>query len=545
MTSTYRPAMRSLLVLLCSLVVILGLPVSWGAAGEAPLPEAAGSTATAPTTAPIAVRVAYIPIDGEIEPGRAAYFTKKLKEAQDQGMTHVVVHLTTPGGRLDSAMEMLQAALNVMKNKPRLIAFVDSHSLSAGSLIAYGHDEILLTSTSIIGDIGVIMQKGDGTIEYAPEKMETVVRALLRNTAQNRGWDEARLQKMTARNQELYRFDLPAAGADTVAALGSDTAAVVAAGSATRSIYVIEDDLPKFLADHPTVKTEQKTMILGKDRLISYTAQEAVGQGMATALVSDLDGVYARLGVTKAAVTDLSPTSAEKTAWWLAGFAPLLIAAAMLFVFLEFKMPMGGLWLVLAGVAGVLFFVCQFYLDLATYLEVVLILLGLGLIITELFFFPFGGLIAGIGGLSLVSGLVLAFVKTGTQFEFSSEGWGEQMVSGAGQASLSLIIVVAGFTMLLLSLHKIAVRVGLADAAAIDGSSAGQVEASARGQVGQRAVAATPLRPSGQVRIDDRLVDASAQHGEFIDAGETVVIVAAQFGSLVVRRDDAATGGTT
>jgi membrane-bound ClpP family serine protease len=196
-------------------------------------PEAA-STATP--------RVGYLPINGAIDQGKAAYFKRALAKAKEQHLTHVVVHLTTPGGELGAGMEMLNACLDTPKDAPRLIAFVDDHSLSAGSLIAYGHDEILVTAKAMLGDIGVITMSSDGKIEYLPEKIETVVRTLLRNAAQNRGWDQAKLVKMTARTQELYRFDL----------------------GAGKQAYVIEDDLGTWLAAHPEIKGESKVLTLGK-----------------------------------------------------------------------------------------------------------------------------------------------------------------------------------------------------------------------------------------------------------------------------------------
>ena len=64
------------------------------------------------------------------------------------------------------------------------------------------------------------------------------MRAHFRTISEVNGWDAAKLLKMTARNQELYRFDL-----------------------ADRKHFVIEDDLGTFLSDHPEAKTEQKLKI--------------------------------------------------------------------------------------------------------------------------------------------------------------------------------------------------------------------------------------------------------------------------------------------
>ena len=91
---------------------------------------------------------------------------------------------------------------------------------------------------------------------------------------------------MTARNQSLYRFDL-AAGPQ----------------------WVLEDDLAIFLAAHPDADDKKKVEILGKDRLLSYTAKEAVTEKMATGLVKNIDEVYRSLGATSTNVLDLRPTT--------------------------------------------------------------------------------------------------------------------------------------------------------------------------------------------------------------------------------------------
>lgn len=468
-------------------------------------------------------KVGYIPIEGVIDGTKAAYFKRSLKAAEDRGLTHVVVHFTTPGGELGAGMEMLNAALSVPQDKPRLIAFVDDHSLSAGSLVAYGHDEVLVTSKALLGDIGVITQGSDGKIEYLPEKIETVVRSLLRNAAQHRGWDEAKMVKMTARNQELYRFTVPA-----VAASASGEAVPA------KDVFVIQDDLGTWLAAHPDIKSESKVLVLGVDRLLSYTARDAVAQGMATAQVADLDAAYKRIGVATADVIDLSPTSIERTAWSLSGFAPILAALALLLVFLEFKIPMGGLWLVLAAFVGAGFFVCQFYQDLASSLEVVIIVVGLILILVEVFAFPLGGLLAGSGALLVVLGLVLSFMPTATQFQPSTDGWGTMAVSAVWQSLSAVIVLTIGTVLMIAALPKIALKTGLADAAAITGTSGGALEAEAATLVGTRGIAHTILRPGGQIRIGQRIVGAVSSDGGFIAEGAAVEVTAVLYGELVV-----------
>jgi membrane-bound serine protease (ClpP class) len=519
-------------LILLLLACLLSLP-NLAAAEAGASASASAVAATAAEARPAATPVAYLPIDGPIDSGRARFFKRALAEAKTKGARTVVVHLTTDGGKLESGREMLLEALNVGADGPRLVAFVDNRAYSAGSLIAYGHHEILLTPQATIGDIGVIMMKQDGTIEYAPEKIETVVRTLLRSAGQNRGWNTAKLAKMVAREQVLWQIDR----------------------DGTRE-WVIGDDLPAFLARHqelrrdgdfivsgPATAAEAKTAesrryghaVLGEDRLLSYTAQGAVDDGMATALVADLDAVYARLGTSKDAVISLAPSTTESVSWTLAEFAPLLAALAVIFLILEFKTPGVGIWATLAVVCGAAFFVCQFYMELASYVEVVLVVLGVGLVLAELFLLPTGGWLAIAGGLLMAAGFVLAFMPDISQFDPKTPEWGGNFAGALFRSLLALTAITVAAVLTIIALPRMALRTGLATATAIDGTSAAPLEHDLAALAGQRGTASSDLTPSGRVAVGGREVGAASEHGEFIRAGAAVVVVGVHFGELVVR----------
>lgn len=494
------PAMRLPLLLLTALALL--------AAGE-------GASAARP-----AGSVAYIKIDGAIEPGRAEYFKQSLERAKQAKVATVVVHLTTDGGLVRSGEDMLKAALNAPEGM-RLVAYVDNRAYSAGSLIAYGHHEVWLAPSATIGDVGVIMIKQDGTMEYAPEKGETVVRTLMKLASQHRGWDKAKLLKMVALNQELYRFDFPPEPG--------------ASATAPRSVFVIEDDLNTWLSAHPEVAKQDKVLVLGKDRLISYAAAEAVKESMATGLVDDLDGLFSKLGTSKAQVLDLSPSRSEEIAWVLAGFAPLLAAAAVLFLVLELKAP-SGIWATLAVICGVLFFACQFYLQLSNYWEVLLIVAGIGLVVADLLWLPTGGMLSLAGGALALTGLLLAFMPDAGQFEVGSGDWDGALASALKQAALAMVVAAAGTVVAMLSLPRFAARSGMAAMGDI-GATAADAAAEPAGlpAAGRRGSARTDLRPGGAVLVDGREFGATSEHGAFIAAGTPVEVVGMSFGELVVR----------
>jgi membrane-bound serine protease (ClpP class) len=472
--------------------------------------------ATAPGPAAAAGKAALIVLDTEIDGRTARYLHRALRQAREAGVGTVVTQITSPGGEVGACLDIVEELLAYNRqagdHPARLVAFVDGMAWSGGALTAYAHKQIYLTPGAHIGDIGIITIGADGKIEYLPEKIESPMRAQFRTLAEANGWDAAKLQKMTARNQELYRFDL-----------------------ADGKHFVIEDDLGKFLADHPEVKSEQKVLVLGKDRFISYTAAEAVADGMATGIAKDLDGLWATLGVDRAQVIDLRPTSVERVSWAISGYAAILASLAVLCVIMELKTPGLGLWAVLASVFGTAFFVCQYYQDLAGNVELVLVALGVLAMVAELFFLPTGGFL-GFGGLAAACiGLVMAFMPDEVQFSFGSADFGNALLAAMRQSLLALIVVTAGIAMLIRALPRSRAMRRIAATAEISGTSAGALESSAATLVGRRVKALSDLRPIGQVEIDGDAVSASSEHGEFIAGGATVEIVAMRFGEAIVR----------
>ena len=493
-------------------------------------------------------RVGYVRIEGVIDRLQSRYLARALADARAAGVRTIILHLDTDGGEVHYAREMFRAVLAGGTapagreldssepgrgseteaadegpdaggpDSPRMIAFVDFRALSAGAMIAYAHHEIYLTEGASIGDIGVIYRGPDGKIEYAPEKIETVVRTLLAQAAEQRGWPRGPLLKMTARNQNLYRITPP----------GGETT------------YVIEDDFATWLADHPEVDREDPAQVVvyrGHDRLLTLTGREAVALGMATGLADDLPSLYAHLGLEPDEVVDLRPGAAERTANWLAGLAPILMGLALLLLFFEINTPGVGIWALLAAVFGSLFLFAQYYLDLVEHFEVALLVLGLALIAVEVLVLPLGGLFAIGGALCLLAGAVLAFLPNELDLVPSDPNFQDALFDAALQGGLALAVAGGGVLLLVKVLpHASRLKSRLTVQAEISGTSDG----AGPSLVGRTGRAEGMLRPAGTVVIGRTHHSARAEHGTWIAAGEPVEVVAAELGELVVRATNSA-----
>ena len=470
--------------------------------------------------------VGYAKISGLINRLRFRYLQRVIEDAKSQGLDTVVVHIDTDGGEVYYARQMFKLILDQERDGPLMVAYVDFRAISAGAMIAYAHDAIYIMETASIGDIGVIFQAPGGEMKYAPEKVETVVRTLLVQAAEQRGWSKGLLLKMTARNQNLYRVTHKD---------GSH-------------VYVIQDDLPDFLARHPDIDEENDQQVIiyrGEDRLLTLTGLEASKLGMATALVEDLEGVYRQLDIEPDSVTDMSPLGVERTAWLLSGVAPLLAGLAFLFVLFELKTPGVGLFAILGLICGGLFLVSQYYLDMAENVEVVLIALGIVLLAVEFFTLIGGGLIGLAGGGLAFTGLVLSFLPNEFEYDFSDGLFQDALTDAALSSLFSVAVLAVGMIAFIYLIPRSALRHRLAVTASVTATSAGALEASTAELVGRLGSASQALRPSGTITLDGQAFSARVEHGIYLDAGQVVEVIRVEFGELVVRGVDSDSAGKT
>ena len=460
--------------------------------------------------------VGYMEIDDIIDRFSDRYLARVIEQARAEDIDTLLVRIDTDGGEVLHARSMFKRILDLESDGIRTVAFVDFRAISAGALIAYAHEEVYLSETASIGDIGVVFQSPEGEIKYAPEKFETVVRTLLVQAAEQRGWNRGMLLKMTAHKQSLYRVTLPDGAVD----------------------YVIEDDLPEFLARHPGIDRDDPTQVLvyrGPDRLLTLTGLEAVRFAMASGNAADLDAMHERLGVSTDDIVDLAPRGTERAAWALSRFAPALAGLAVLFLLFELKTPGVGLWAGLAALLGAGFLLAQYSLDLIENFELLLIVIGLGLVVAEMFTMVGGGLLAALGAAIGLTGLVLGFLPNELPLDFGDPIFLDALMEAAFGGATSVGIVVAGFVLAIRFLPRTSLHRRIAVQGAVTATSAGDIEDRAASLLGMRGTATEGLHPSGTVRIGGEPIRARAEHGAYIQDGAAVEVVSIEFGEVVVR----------
>ena len=127
-----------------------------------------------------------IDIRNEIGSGVSSYISQGILLAEEAGADAIVFDVDTPGGRVDSAVNIIRA---IQGTEIPTVAFVNRQAISAGAMISAACSQIVMTSGGTIGDSAPVNIQG----QEAGEKAISYIRATIRATAerQNRNPDIA------------------------------------------------------------------------------------------------------------------------------------------------------------------------------------------------------------------------------------------------------------------------------------------------------------------------------------------------------------------
>lgn len=401
-----------------------------------------------------------VPVEGLIDKALARYIDRALADADEAGAVAVIFHVDTFGGLVDAADAIRKSILDA---SIPTVAFIDRNAASAGALISYANDRIVMASGSSIGAATVVEGVGG---EAAPDKYQSYMRSQMRATAEANGRDPA-----------------------------------IAAA-------MVDPDL-----EVPGVSE--------KGKVLTLSSKEALGFGVADAIIDDLDAVIANLGLEGRSTVAHSATRTEKVLRFLV--SPVIQSILMLMMmgglYFELQTPGVGFAGSMALVGAAMFFAPHYAIGLVESWEVILFIVGVVLIGVELFVIPGFG-VAGIAGIvSVVAALLFGLIpNVGLDFPEASE-----MTS----AVTTLAVTLALFIVLLFSLGRYLPKSSRFNKLVLEPSltgAAGYLSSYSNDAImGRTGVAVTPLRPSGTAEIDGERVDVVSR-GEFIPAGAAVEV---------------------
>jgi hypothetical protein len=276
------------------------------------------------------------------------------------------------------------------------------------------------------------------------------------------------------------------------------------------------------------------TQVVASDQLLTVKAPEAVGYGLTTAVIANDQQLKAYFGAQQ--LTRYDETWSEKLVRFLVSgpVRGVLIVVFLIALFLEISAPGLGVFGATALVALAILVGAPYLVGMAGWWEILLIVVGLVLVMAELFVIPGLG-IAGIAGtMCVLAGLIGTFVSGDLAGRGQPELW-------TGVVTTLTSFFAAGVIIWFISrqMHTIPVvnRIVLRAELTTDGGAASAMGSRPRAlEPGDLGVVETDLRPAGRVNFEGRLVDVKSV-GPFIEKGAPVRVVSV--GRFVIEVEEA------
>ncbi len=475
-------------------------------------------------------RAAFITCNEMVDEGLFESIKRRTEQAIAEGCDYLVYEIDTFGGRVDSAYNIWSYILQDINKREGLhtIAYVRTKAISAGALISVSCQNIVMKENTQIGDCAPISMGGE--LEGVErEKVESPLRSFFATAAQANGYPEGLLKAMVTIGIEVWRVKNLETGDYE---------------------YFESDMLPD---DGTKYDLEGKKRIDSDEHLLTLSAAQALEYGISQATVQGSDdgareGVLAFLEARDgvAIVRPLSyyqPNWSEQMVRWVTSPAVsgILMLIGMLGIYIEIKTPGIGLPAAIAVIAFGILFGSKFLIGMANWWEIGVFILGVLLLLVEIFAIPGFG-VAGILGIVLIFfGLIAMMVNNPPDrlpIPVSPMDW-EQLQSYMISMFLGLLgfIIVAFFLARYLPGLPVARRLILAsEDSPIEVRSGGfaRPSESVGVTVGQVGITTSTLRPCGIAEFDDTRLDVISQ-GELIEPGRKVQVVAIEGNEVIVR----------
>ncbi len=433
------------------------------ALGLAGLTLAAGAQEAA---APRSGHVNVARISGSINPASSDYLQKAIAQSEEEGAAALLIELDTPGGLVASTKDIIQAMLNARVPIIVYVAPQGAWAGSAGTFITMAAHVAAMAPGSSIGaahPVGIgggappAGEEGEGSRDYAAEKAENLLSAYIESIAEERG-----------RNVEW-------------------------ASKAVRESTAITADEAVELKVVDLVAVDRADLL----RQVEGRTVELVGDPVTLAVAEARQETLEMPLLTRVLNVITDPN-----------VAVLLLLAGLLGLYIEFNQP--GILIpgILGAVCLVLALIAMQILPFS-WVGLLLIVVGIGLLAAEVFVTSYGLLFAG-GVICFLIGGSMLFDRP----ELSD-------------------LTVSFWSVLVPAVGALGLFAGLVVFAVARTLRRGQV-AGVEELVGMEGVAQTALDPDGTVFIHGELWRARAE--EAIEAQERVEAVAVRGLELTVRR---------
>lgn len=407
-------------------------------------------------------------IESEIDLSMAPYIRRVVNEAEKNNASAIIFRINTFGGRVDAATQIKDAILN---SKVKTIAFIDKRAISAGALIALSCEKIVMVPGASMGASTVVDQSG----QKQSEKYQSYMRSEMRSTAEKNG----------------RRTD-------------------IAQGMVDETIVVtdMQDDSTK---------------------LITLTSEEAVKYKMADTILANMEEVEKTFGIENAEEVSIGASWAESFVRFLNNpiISSLLIMIGLLGIFTEIKMGVWGLPGTIAVIALGLFFGSSYILELATIIDIVIFVLGVILLLLEIFVIPGFGFVGILGIGLMIAGLFLGLIPDFQLYDTSIFSTAIIQLAAVFVATAIFIFFMSKFLPKVNAWNRLILHEN------ISSKSGYAAKANFDHLVGKEGTALTDLRPAGTAIIEGNRIDVVTE-GNYVTHDSPIVVKSVEGSKIVV-----------
>ena len=480
-----------------------------------------------PGTDPNSVKAAVIDCKGMIDDGLFRSLKRRSQIALDDGAEYLIFEIGTYGGFLQSADDISKYFIHDLGKKAHTVAYVTTEAISAGAMISVSCRDIIMKENTTIGDCAPITT--GGKLEGVErEKAESFTRAAFMRAAEANGYPPALLKAMVSMQIEVYRVKNIQTG---------------------EYEFFEKEGLPK---DPNVYELDTKELIVKNDEILTLTASKALEYGIARAVVKDLDGALDFLA-KRDNVTFIGKPILLETNWseemvrWLnsPGVMAVLVLLALLGVYMELSTPGLGLPGLVAIICFAVIIGSKYLIGLANWVEILVFIVGILLLLVEIFVLPGFG-IAGVAGIICIFvGLFGMLIKNPPgKFPWPQTDFGWSFFTNG---ILSIVVGIIGFGILAAILSKYLPRMQFLSGLILIPNVSGRVnqkismtaapaEKTLNVNVGDRGLVVSTLRPAGRAKFGDAIVDVVAE-AEFLGKGTNIRIIKISGNKVVVKKE--------
>ncbi|MFZ4082404.1 MAG: SDH family Clp fold serine proteinase, partial [Pirellula sp.] len=430
--------------------------------------------------------------------------TRSIRAIDDainnQGADLVLIQLDSPGGNLDDSIRLAYRLAQIPSDKAEVVVFVSEHARGDAALIALAADALYMAPNAVLGT------GGEASINSAAIEQRKTSFLELAGLCNREPGDMVGLAQPDA---TIHAFQ-------------------AADGRQLRTV-------PNWIVDDPA------RPLWAKGKAIDYrngiATDQALAMGIASDRANDLGGVAQSFGVSELPM-EKQTSRIEQTIEWLASqrwLAYVCFLVGLICLSAELSTPGAGVPGLIALVCFLIFFWMNMFQGTIEWLEILLIVAGIGCLFAEIFVLPGFGIFGIAGLIMLAAGLLLA----GQNFTIPTNRYQlDKLVQGLGQLGLGVILLFGAALVFHKQLGRLpivrwfALEQPIGDKFIVAMDRLDEDRQMLRGRFG---TTMTRCNPHGKAILGDVVVDVVSKHG-WIDEDMPIEVVEVKENHVLVRR---------